>query len=288
MTMDEFSVVMKARELLRAVGTTDIPPIEAYLKHLNAKLHVEDDMEDGEDGSSFERNGRLHICVNGNQAPERRNFTICHEIAHRVLGLPSEHGHGPAWSYAHKSPNEVWCDVFAAEILLPYPRFKPLVEKSIIGMAAVNTLAKQFQASLPATASRFATVLAAPCAYVMIEQGIVRYSTRSTALRSAGGWISSGTAIPAESLAAQLRAGKAYQGEIEIAADLWFDDWRRSGTLLEDAYHNASWDQTLSLLWFEDEEIPGGPRTIEQEEEEMGLAELDGVLPWPGRSKRRR
>jgi len=285
--MDEFSVVLKARKFLREVATTDVPPITAYITHLNAKLHVDDDMEEGEDGLSFERDGRLHICVNGNQAPERRNFTICHEIAHRVLGLPSEHGHGPRWSYAHKSPNEVSCDVFAAEILLPYPQFKPLVEKSSIGFAAANRLAKQFEASLPATTSRFATVVAAPCAYVLIEKGVVRYSARSTALRSAGAWITPRSAVPTESLSAQLRAGNPYQGEVEIAADVWFNDWTRGGTLLEDAHHSSTWDQTLALLWFEDEEIPVRPQSRAEEEEKTGLAELDGILPWPGRKRRR-
>lgn len=285
--MDEFQVVLKAREFMRAAATTDIPPIGAYIQHLGARLHVEDDMEDGEDGSSFERNGRYHICVNGKQAPERRNFTICHEIAHRILGLPSEHAHGPAWSYARKSPNEILCDVFAAEILLPYPQFKPRVEKSEIGFAAVNSLAETFESSLPATGSRFAAVASTPCAFVLIEGGIVRYMSRSTTLRSAGAWITPGTAIPPESLAAQLRAGKPYTGDSEIAADLWFDNWNRGGVLVEDAHHAPLWDQTLALLWFEGEEVPMHYQSQRAEEEDTGLRELDGVLPWPRRSKRR-
>jgi hypothetical protein len=285
--MDEFQAVLKAREFMRAAATTEIPPIAAYIHHLGARLHVEDDMEEGEDGSSFERNSRYHICVNGHQAPERRNFTICHEIAHRILGLASEHTHGPAWSYARKSPNEILCDVFAAEILLPYPQFKPRVEKSVVGFKAVDSLAKQFESSLPATGSRFAAVTSTPCAFVLIEGGIIRYMARSTALRSAGAWISPGTAIPSESLAAQLRAGKPYSGDSEVAADIWFDNWDRGGILVEDAHHTAQWDQTLALLWFEDEGVPKRYQSQREEEEEMGLRELDGILPWPGRSKRR-
>lgn len=285
--MDEFQAVLKAREFMRAAATTDIPPITAYIQHLGARLHVEDDIEDGEDGSSFEHNGRYHICVNGKQAPERRNFTICHEIAHRILELPSEHAHGPAWSYARKPPNEILCDVFAAEILLPYPQFKPQVEKSAIGFAAVSSIAKQFVSSLPATSSRFAAVVSTPCAFVLIESGIVRYMARSTALRSAGAWIAPGTTIPPESLAAQLRAGKPYTGDSEIAADVWFDNWNRGGTLAEDAHHTSLWDQTLVLLWFEEEEVPTRYQSRREEEEEIGLRELDGVLPWPSRSKRR-
>lgn len=65
--------------------------------------------------------------------------------------------------------------------------------------------------------------------------------------------------------------------------------WDRGGTLLEDARHLEQWNQTIALLWFEDEELPS-PLAVqprEREEEEHGLAELDGVLPWPGKKRRK-
>ena len=142
-------------------------------------------------------------------------------------------------------------------------------------------------ASLPATSSRFATVVSTPCACILVEGGIVRYMARSTALRSAGAWISPGTAVPGDSLAAKLRSGKPYEGEVEIAADIWFDNWKRGGILVEDAHHISLWDQTLALLWFEEEEVPAHYRLYREEVEEAGLRELDGVLPWPGRNRHR-
>jgi hypothetical protein len=45
-------------------------------------------------------------------------------------------------------------------------------------------------------------------------------------------------------------------------------------------------DQTLTLLWFEDEEVP--QEQEKETEEDMGLKELDGVLPWPGKKRRHR
>ena len=68
----------------------------------------------------------------------------------------------------------------------------------------------------------------------------------------------------------------------------WFYDWSGLGILLEDARHLLRWDQTLSLLWFEDDAIP--PRASPEgggEEEEPALRELDGILPWPDKSRRR-
>jgi hypothetical protein len=288
-TVDELSVVLKARELINKVGPTTIPvSIKAYVEHVGAALRVEHDLAADEPGYSFESNAKHYICVNGKDSDERRNFTACHEIAHIALGLPSEHQAGPWWSYAKRSPNEIACDVFAAELLLPYKLFKPLIDKSDISLSAVDGLAKDFVASTMATGSRFATMARSPCAFVLSEQGKVRYASRSAALRDARAWIPSRMELPQGSVSERLRAGGTCNGPEEIGADVWFTDWERGGTLLEDARHLKQWDQTIALLWFEDEEVPSPEQDRHRrEEEEFGLAELDGALPWPGKKRRK-
>jgi hypothetical protein len=55
------------------------------------------------------------------------------------------------------------------------------------------------------------------------------------------------------------------------------------------------WDQTLTLLWFEDEEVPARKvrrdreefEALRDEEDEDLLPELDGNLRWPGKRRRR-
>jgi hypothetical protein len=90
------------------------------------------------------------------------------------------------------------------------------------------------------------------------------------------------------SLSALLRNGQLVKGPQEIAADIWFNDWRRGGVLLEEARRLSGYDQILSLLWFEDEEVPNKPTSsYDDADEETGLRELDGVLPWPGKRRRR-
>jgi Zn-dependent peptidase ImmA (M78 family) len=289
MAVDELTVVLKARELINKVGPTTIPvSIKAYVDHVGAVLRVERDLALDEPGWSFENSGKHYICVNGKDSDERRNFTACHEIAHIVLGLPSDHQAMPWWSYAKRSPNEVACDVFAAELLLPYRLFKPLVDKSDISLSAVDGLAKDFVASTMATGSRFATFINAPCAFVLSEQGKVRYASRSRALREANAWVQPRIALPKGSVCERLRAGGACDGPEETDAEIWFSNWDRGGVLLEDARHLAQRDQTVALIWFEDEEVPAPERDRDRrEEEESGLAELDGVLPWPGKRRRK-
>jgi len=293
MAMDEFSVVMEARKLVRMVNPTAIPaPVEAYVERVGAVLNIDMSLGENEPGWSFENKGKKYICVNGKDSPERRRFTICHELAHLVLGLPSEHQEVPSSSYVKRVQSEIFCDIFAAELLLPFGLFKPLADKAEIGLASIDALAGRFNVSFMASGSRFAAVVKAPCAFVFSEKGKVRYGVRSTALRDAGAWIAPRIEMPQGSPSARLRGGEAFDGPAEIEADEWFQHWERGGALLEEARHLERFDQTLTLLWFEDEEVPppkhGTGRDWEiEEDEDVLLKELDGVLPWPGKKRRR-
>lgn len=285
--MDEFTAILKAREFVKKVNPTSIPvPVELYAQAIGARIDYDTSMAAGEAGCSIPIGSKLVISINDNDRPERKRFTICHEVAHAVLGLPSEHGGSQWWNYTKRPPNEIICDSFAAELLLPYPLFKPEIEKADPGFAVIAKLAKDFKASLTATGSRFAAFSRFPCAFVLSEEGKVRYTIRSTPLREAKAWVALNSELPRESLAARLRGSEDYSGPEGIPADVWFDDWQRGGQLIEDARHYAPWDQTISLLWFEDEEIPY-ITPDNHSKEETGLDELDGVLPWPGKRRRR-
>jgi hypothetical protein len=280
--------VLRARAVVNKVNPSAIPVlVEAYAAHAGAVIRYEDDLGPDEPGWSFECDGKHYICVNGNDEDDRQRFTVCHEIAHIELGIPSDHKGLPWWSYAKRSPAEICCDVFAAELLLPPRLFKPLADKAEIGFAAIDLLAKRFVASCTATGSRFATVISVPCAFVISEEGKVRYASRSTPLREANAWIAPRSDLPLGSVSRRVRAGETVAGADEVAADIWFSDWRHGGVLVEEARHLSGWDQTLTLLWFEDEELPPPERGTREEGEELGLRELDGIPPWPGKKRRR-
>ena len=287
--MNELSVVLKARDFISKVGPHTVPVIiEEYVDHIGAVVRRRDDLKPEEPGWSFENKGKHYICTNATDSSERQRFTICHELAHIILGLPSEHNSGPSWSYTRKSQNEIFCDVFASELLLPYKLFQPLIDEMNISLNTVDELARRFEASTMATGSRYATFSRIPCAFVLSEKGIVRYTSRSTPLREAKAWVSPRMPLPTGSVAERLRSGAVSDGPEEIEADIWFNDWNRGGSLLEDARHLERWDQTVALLWFEDDEmLPPQIDPQDREEQEFGLAELDGILPWPGKSRRR-
>lgn len=286
--MDESTAEFRARQLVAAVKPALLPvSVDAYAAHVGAVIRPQRDLGPDEPGWSFENNGKHFICVNANDLPERQRFTVCHELAHIVLGLPSEHQEVPSSSYIKRSANEICCDVFAAELLLPAPLVQPLVARAEIGFPSIDELASRAQTSFSMTGSRFAALAKAPCTFVFSDAGTVRYASRSTPLREAKGWIAPRTPLPRGSISERVRAGQSCDGAEEIAADMWLADWKRGGDLLEQARHLAKWDQTLTLLWFEDEEIPAPRPASREEEEESGLKELDGQLSWPGKKRRR-
>jgi Zn-dependent peptidase ImmA (M78 family) len=294
--MDEFQAVLKARELVRKVKPTAIPvPVELYAQEVGALIRPQDDMEADEAGYCFESSGKRFICTNAKDRPERQRFTVCHEVAHLWLGLPSQHGSGPWWSYAKRPLAEILCDVFAAELLLPYDLFHPEAEKASIAMSSIDDRAERFQASVTATGSRYAAVVSSPVVFVLSEQGKVRYASRSKPLKDAPAWIPPRLDIPEGSLSKKVRAGLATAAHDTVDADLWFSEWERGGILAEEVRHLSQWDQTLSLLWFEDGEIParkfrderGAVYEEEENEDDALLKELDGNLRWPGKSRRR-
>ncbi len=287
--VDEYAAEIKARVLVSKVKPTTTPvSVEAYVNQVGAVLRYEKDLSQDEPGWSFEHGGKRFICVNANDRAERQRFTICHELAHIVLGLPSWHKALAWWSYAKRPPEEIWCDVFAAELLLPIDLFKPLAERHMVGFAAVDDLAARFEASGMATGSRFATVIRSPCAFVLSEKGKIRYAARSGSLRDANAWIQPRICLPRGSVSEKVRGGAEWKGPQKIEADEWFSAWERGGVLLEEARHLERWDQTLTLLWFEDEAIPQATDgSSEEEGEDELLKELDGILRWPSKKRRR-
>ena len=126
--MDEVEVQQRARAFVAKVDTTNIRnDLSSYLKEVNARVLVED-MGKGESGTTFTMpSGKHVITVNAAETEERQRFTIYHEIGHIVLGLASSHQTVPSWSYAKRDLNEVMCDTFAAELLMPYRLWNEIV-----------------------------------------------------------------------------------------------------------------------------------------------------------------
>ena len=250
-----------------------------------------DDLADDEAGYTARISGKHRIFINGKHTRERQRFTTLHELGHIVLGLPSIHDSmlktSTLLSYATRPPEEVCCDAFAAECLLPYDLFKKNVDQYPIGFESVEELAAAYQASWTCTASRFAVVNDAPCAFILSEAGFVRYVSPSQSMKERRCWIKIGMALPKGSAAQKVRSGALIDSSIEVDAGFWIDGPQLGADyVLEEARFLPEWDQVLSLLWFEEDTETGGAG-FDDDEDDGRLEPLDGILRWPEKKRRR-
>ena len=143
--------------------------------------------------------------------------------------------------------------------------------------------------SLTTTGSRFAVNASEPCAFVLIEDGRIRYVSRSKYLNEIKGWISFNVPVPQGSVAQRLHQDDSRTEDYdEIQTDVWFARGIGARPLVaEEAILLREWKQCLSLIWFDESMTPVRERWDEDEDREPLLTELDGTLPWPSRSRRR-
>jgi Zn-dependent peptidase ImmA (M78 family) len=293
--ISEAAAIVRARTFVRKCGIDAIPvDLAKYLKAANAELRVSDRLSPDEAGNTMFVRGRHLITVNGNDSPERIRFTVLHEIAHIVLDLPSVHEgtvtSGDLYSYARRPPEEVVCDTFAAECLLPYEFLRADISDASASLAFVETLAERYEASLACTASRFAANAALPCTYVLSQDGYVRFVASSASMRELRFWISRGIAVPTDSITGQCFRAEENRRTGVVPAYIWTSsDAVADIDVTEDTRIQRTWNQALTLISLEPEDVPD-PRQrnrVESDEEEPLLRELDGVLPWPGKRRRK-
>ncbi len=290
--IDELAIRMKARQFMAGLDLSHIhEDLSVYVEKVNAKLSTEE-MEGGESGYTItRRNGKSSIVVNELERRERQRFSACHEVGHLVLGLASNHQETPSWSYAKRDDNEIACDIFASELLMPFDAFKRDVDQEEPSFELVERLRDKYVVSFAACASRLAAVTDYPCAFVFMSSTMVRYASRSKALRELNAWVEMRAPIPVGSVAARLIQEGEWSGEDSgISQDVWFRDWPKGYDLVELAKHYPDFEETFSLLWFEQDSGPEEPVqnwSGPPSQEDDGLKELDGVLSFHKRSRKR-
>lgn len=294
--ISEAAAIVRARAFVRNCGVDAVPvDLQKYLSAANAEVRFSKRLAPGEAGNTMYVGDRHLISLNPNDKLERQRFTVLHEIAHIVLELPSNHGdlRGAAalYSYARRPPEEVICDTFAAECLLPHEFLRRDLKDALAGFSFVEEVAAKYEASLACTASRVVVNTPFAYAYALSQEGYVRFVAYSTSMRASRFWVSPGIAVPAGSVTGQcLKAADARAAGV-VPAYLWTSSDEFSDVdVNEEARLVRAWNQALTLIWLDSGDIPDYDRerkVIERDDDEPLLRELDGTLKWPGRSKRK-
>ncbi len=174
---------------------------------------------------------------------------------------------------------------------MPYQHFQEQIPRGEPSIEIIETLSEGFGASFPATASRYASLVDFPCAYVTMDRGWVRYAGPNATLRRCGIRMPMKCPVPPGSVAERLRrAVESLIATEQVAQEVWLENCETGYDLWELSRHYGKHDQTVSLLWCSEEELPKGEvdrfnRRVG--EDHGGLEELTGVLKWEKRHRRR-
>lgn len=193
---------------------------------------------------------------NRGSSAERERFSIAHELGHFLI-------HARLRSCSDRDLENWQSDVdlereanaFAAELLLPRRLVAKRCDVREVSFEPVKAMAAEFTTSKTATAVRFVHLCPEPCALVMSEKGVIRWS-----IRNDGFWPylpSRHERLAPESLTATaLRKGATPAEPMDVPASCWTDDRRVDGEaeVQEDVLLHAPSGRALSLIW-----LPGWP-----------------------------
>jgi len=254
--MQKIIAQTKAREFLASRKVDSFPvDAESMAKSLGFQISYRNLRAD-ESGFSTTLQGKKILCINSNHSTERQRFTIFHEIAHEWLKLPSYHGEespeATLGSYLKRPEEEIACDIFAAECLVPWKLFQPFVEEESFDLDMLDYLSNEFIASRTCIASRFADQSIGLHAYVLAEDKKIVYTALSKPLRELRYWISIGVSLPRESAAYALFSMKLPSAKSSYGAFLWSSsDIANKYHCDEEAFVLPKWNQTVSVLSLE-------------------------------------
>jgi Zn-dependent peptidase ImmA (M78 family) len=163
-------VVRLCSELLEEAGVS--VPVDVRMLASFRGIAAISEVDQPEAGCIFCDGERLLIQLRSSDSPERRRFTICHEILHTFFpGFREERRtriDRTVGAFDRSRLEEYLCDLGAAELLLPRQPFLAALPAQPC-LDDVIELAGVFDASLEATAIRMVRLASVPMALVVLE-----------------------------------------------------------------------------------------------------------------------
>lgn len=185
--------------------------------------------------------------------PNRRRFSIAHEIGHWILHEGKNQGYlctAKDLSDYVRSPEEIEANWFAATLLMP----KYLVNEAIKGkdpsFATIEQITRDFGTSRIAAARRFAELTRERVILVYSISGQIVWRAKSKAAQYDA--LASET-IPEDSWTFKTNSGAGTpDGHQPCLPDIWLKEnpYKSTNELFEDVRVIDSLDATMTLLWF--------------------------------------
>lgn len=169
--------------------------------------------------------GRAIISVSEDSGPQRRRFSIAHELGHWELHRGQQFEcRALDIDNAENSPlnPERQADAFAADLLMPWYLFQPLLgQAKHVDLTLLEHMHRTFDASLPATAIRIADANIEPIIVACYDATGRRWFHPSKEVPDR--WFPVNTLDP-DTYAADVLAGKRDRTHMStVGASAWFD-----------------------------------------------------------------
>lgn len=201
------------------------------------------------------------IFYNGKASPERRRFTIAHELGHFILHRGQQQSFNCDKESVYSGVDTIRAiereaDDFAGNLLMPGDLLRDWISNQRIDLHVLSALAKRFQVSFEALCIRFIKFTTQRAILVYWDNGYVKYEWRSSSAVKTRARIRR-NADPAEPLFGTLAADASVDQEwdgTEMSAAIWCPEEAQHMTLREFKHSYSARDRILTLLLLESAE----------------------------------
>lgn len=188
-----------------------------------------------------------------------QRFSISHELGHYFIeghpeALLTTGVHQSRAGFVSGDPFEQEADYFAAALLMPELPFKKAIADRDPGLVCVESLCKECETSLTATAIRYSSLTSDGIAVLSSTHDTIDWCFMSDGLKQAKGltWVRKGTPVPAGSITARFNAepSNVTSGRRE-AGDGRLNDWvggDRPYRVTEEVLGLGQYGRTLTIL----------------------------------------
>lgn len=189
-----------------------------------------------------------------------KRFSVAHEIGHyRLPGhvdavVDARGQHFSKAGFRSTDRYEQEADHFASALLMPTSLFSAAARRAGDGLKAIETLQAQCEASLEATAIRYAQTSRGPVAVIRSEGGFIDYAFMSDPLKEFPDldWIRKGTPLPTNSVTTGFNQdadniARARRADGASSLQDWFNGPHRQ-EVVEEVVGLGRYGKTITVL----------------------------------------
>lgn len=217
----------------------------------------------------------MGIFFNGKASPERRRFTIAHELGHFILHRGQQQSFNCDKESVYSGIDTIRviereADDFASNLLMPGDLLRDWISNQRIDLRVLSGIAKRFQVSIEALCIRFIKFTTQRAILVYWDNGYVKYEWRSSsAVKTRAKIRRSGDPAepPSGTLAADASVTQEWDG-MEMSAAIWCPEEAQHMKLREFKHSYTTRDRVLTLLLLESAEPRAWDRSWQDEDAE--------------------